>query len=129
MRSTKFVAVLAAMVMSIGLMLVTSTGGAEAAKKPSHNLIAKGKEIGSTDKFKLFGKVSTFKGRKIIIQRKVNSGKYRFWKKIKTTKAKGRFSTRIYGGKRGSKICYKVVVPKTKKYRVTRDVVGCITTF
>jgi polyphosphate kinase len=38
------------------------------------------------------------------------------------------FRTRIYPGKVGSKVCYRVVVPRTAKYQTTRVVVGCIKT-
>jgi hypothetical protein len=130
MRSTKIVAALMALFMAVSLALVASTSPASTAmKKEKHDLIVKGKEIGNTDEFKLFGKVSTYKGRKITIQRKVNKQDYKFWKEIKTSKSKGKYSTPIFGGKRGDKVCYKVVVPKTKQYKTTRQVAGCITTF
>ena len=130
MRSTKFIGALVAlfMILSVGLAATTSPA-TNAAKKEKHDLIAKGKEIGNTNKFKLFGKVKTYKGRKIVIERKVNKQGYKPWKKIKTSKDKGKYSTRIFGGKRGDKICYKVKVPSTKKYKTTKQVVGCITTF
>jgi hypothetical protein len=130
MRSTKTVAAFVALFLAVSLGFVVSTSPATNAKaKEKHDLVAAGKEIGTTNKFKAFGKVSTYKGRTIVIQRKVNKQAYKPWKKIKTTADKGKFSTRIFGGKRGDKICYKVVVPATKKYKTTKDVVGCITTF
>jgi hypothetical protein len=132
MRLTKIVSGLVALVMTVSVMLaftsVTTT--ANGAAKTKHDLVVQAEEIGgsSSNKFRLFGTVSTYKGRKIIIQRKVNKGQYTFWKKTKTSADKGKFSERIYGGKRGSKICYKVVVPKTKNYKTTKRAVACITT-
>lgn len=132
MRTTKIVSGLVALVMAASMMLAFSsvTAPAEGAAKTKHDLVVQGEEIGgaSSNKFRIFGTVSTYKGRKIIIQRKVNKGAYIFWKKTKTNAAKGKFSERIYGGKRGSKICYKVIVPSTKKYKTTKRAVACITT-
>ena len=130
MRSTRIVAALTALFLAVSLGFMASAGSAtNAAAKEKHDLVAKGKEIGSTNKFKLFGKVTTFTGRNVIVQRKVNKAAFKPWKKIKTSADKGKFSTRIFGGKRGDKICYKVVVPSTKNYKKTQARVGCITTF
>ena len=63
------------------------------------------------------------------MQRRACGGcQWKFYKKTKTTALKGKFRTRIAPGGRGSKVCYRVVVPGTSKYRLTRAVAGCITT-
>ncbi len=130
MRFIKIVSGLVALVMTASVMLAfTSTTTANGAAKVKHDLTASAKEIGTTNKFKTFGKVPTYAGRKITIQRKVNKGSYTFWKKTKTKAGSGKFSEPIFGGKRGSKICYKIVVPKTPTYKTTKKAVGCISTF
>ena len=85
--------------------------------KPKHDLVAKGKEIASTDKFLAYGKVTTFPSGKVRSSRKVGGGKYRVYKKIKT-KANGKFSTRIYQAGR-KRTCFKVQVPATATYKKT----------
>ena len=87
-------------------------------------LQATGKEIGNTDKFLAYGKVSTFPSGKIKILRKVGTGGYKAYKKVKT-KANGKFRTRItqVGNKR---TCFKVVVPETATYKQTQAGIGCI---
>ena len=103
---------------------------AAAAAKTKHDLVVTGEEIGGegTNKFRIYGTVATFKGRNVTIQVKVNNGDWDFWKKTATADDDGAFSERIYGGKAGSKICYKVVVPSTKRYRTTKKRAACITT-
>ena len=129
MRTTKIVSGLVALVMAASMMLAfTVSGTANGAAKVKHDLTASAKEIGTSDRFKTFGKVPTYAGKKITIQRKVNGGPYTNWKKTKTKAGSGKFSEPIFGGKRGSKICYKVVVPKTPQYKTTKKFVGCITT-
>src|SRR5687767_9691445 len=114
MRLIKIVSGLVALVMAASVMLAfTSVTSANGAAKVKHDLTASAKEIGTTNRFKAFGKVPTYAGKKITIQRKVNKGAYTFWKKTKTQADSGKFSEPIYGGKRGSTICYKVVVPST----------------
>ncbi len=102
----------------------------QAAAKTKHDLVVTGEEVGGegTNKFRIYGTVATFKGRKLTIQVKVNNGDWEFWKKTATAAEDGAFSERIYGGKGGSKICYKVVVPSTKRYRTTKERAACITT-
>ena len=129
MRVIKIVSGLVALLLSASVLLALTTTTANSAAKVKHDLTANAKEIGSTDRFKTFGKVPTYAGRKITIQRKVNKGQYTFWKKTKTRADNGKFSERIYGGKRGSTVCYKVVVPSTANYKTTKKVVGCITTY
>jgi len=114
-----FVALILAATMSQALM-----APADAAGKPKHELQATGKEIGNTDKFLAYGKVSTFPSGKIKILRKVGTGGYKAYKKVKT-KGDGKFKTRIFqvGNKR---TCFKVVVPETSTYKQTQAGIGCI---
>ena len=114
-----FVALILAATMSQALM-----APADAAGKPKHDLQATGKEIGNTDKFLAFGQVTTYPSGKIKILRKVGTGGYKAYKKVKT-KANGQFRTAItqVGNKR---TCFKVVVPETATYKQTQAAVGCI---
>ena len=56
--------------------------------------------------------------------RKVGTGNYKAYKKIKTD-GNGKFRTRIFqaGNKR---TCFKVVVPETATYKKTQKGIGCI---
>ena len=114
-----FVALILAATMSQALM-----APADAAGKPKHELQATGKEIGNTDKFIAFGKVSTFPSGKIKILRKAGNGGYKAYKKVKT-KSDGKFRTSItqVGNQR---TCFKVVVPETSTYKQTQVGIGCI---
>jgi hypothetical protein len=132
MRTTRAIAAIVAFVLAamapLALTSEASAAGAEQAKE-KHALFASGKEIGNTNKFIAFGRVSTYKNRTITVQRK-NCAKcgWKFYKKVRTSRDKGAFRTRIAPGARGTRICYKVVVPATARYRTTKRVVGCITT-
>lgn len=101
-----------------------------AADKPRHDLTVAGKEIGndSSNNFKLYGRVPTYLGQDLRIERKVNKGPFTAWSTDTTSADKGRFSTRIYGGKRGSTVCYRVVVPATPDFRATKSDRWCIAT-
>ncbi len=125
MRTTKIVSGLVALVMASGILLAADVA---AKAKPEHDLVVTGKEIDDTDKFKVYGSVSTYAGKRIKIQRKVNNGRYKLWKKTRTSAETGEFSEPIFGGRRGGKVCYKVVVPATNEYRTTKKRAGCITT-
>ena len=139
MRSARVISALVAFVLTALIPLATAPGSSAAEqaaraipcveKAGKHHLCASGKEIGDTNKFVAFGRVSTYKDRQIKVQRR-NCGTcaWRFYKKTRTGADRGQFRTRIYPGKRGSKVCYRVVVPRTSKYEVTRLKVGCITT-
>ena len=132
MRSIRVIAAVVAFVLA-AMAPIALTGQANAVEaqqaKPKHALFASGKELGNTNKFIAFGRVATYKGHNITVQRK-NCGKcaWKFYKKVKTSADKGKFRTRIAPGRRGTRICYKVVVPSTPNYRATKRVVGCITT-
>jgi hypothetical protein len=102
---------------------------ATAAAEPRHDLTVAGKEIGGdSDRFKLFGRVPTYPGQDLRIERKVNKGPFEVWASEATSADQGRFSIRVYGGKRGSTVCYRVVVPATAEHRRTQGERWCITT-
>ena len=114
---TKIVSALVALVMAAALAVAYTAPAANAAK-PKHDLFAAGKEIRDTDRFVAYGKVSTFKGSRIIVQRKLPGKAYKFYKK--TRRARTRASSgRHIDGPTGA--CFKVVVPATKKYRTTKQ--------
>ena len=123
MRSSRIVGALVALILAVTLSPGFASS-ADGAGLPKHDLSATGKEIGSTDKFIALGKVSTFPSGKIKILRKVGTGSYKTYKKVKT-EASGKFRTRIYqeGKKR---TCFKVVVPATATYKKTQKGIGCI---
>ena len=128
----RLIAAFAALVLTAALgplALGGSAGAAEAQAKEKHALFASGKEIRNTNKFIAFGRVATYKGRTINIQRK-NCGKcgWKGYKKVKTSAQNGKFRTRITAGGRGTRVCYKVVVPATARYKKTQRAIGCITT-
>jgi hypothetical protein len=108
----------------------SASASAAAAAKPRHELTVTSEEVGGegTDEFRIVGTVPTFKGRKLKVQLKVNGGAWTLWKTSVTDGQDGSFEEPIYGGRRGSTVCYKVVVPSTKRYRTTKAKAGCITT-
>ena len=83
---------------------------------------------GDSNRFKMFGTVPTALGVELRVQRKVNKGAFQDWTTELTAADTGRFSVRIYGGKRGSTICYRVVVPAGDGYRTTKGKKWCIET-
>jgi hypothetical protein len=121
---------------SVGLVLagtlvsLPAAAPAAAAKKPRHDLTVSAKETGGedTNRFKMYGRVPTYLDKDLKIERKVNDGAFEQWSTDATSPDKGRFSFRIYGGKIGSTICYRVVVPATKDHRRTKGPASCIET-
>ncbi len=135
MRITRVIAVLVAIAL-MPLAGIALTSGASAAEesaqqaKEKHLVFASGKEIRNSNKFVAFGRVSTFKGRNISVQRK-NCGTcgWKFYKKTRTSEERGKFRTRIAPGEKvPSRVCYRVKVPATKNYKRTMAPVGCIKT-
>ena len=125
MRLSRIIGALVALILAVTLSPGFASS-ADAAGKPKHVVSATGKEIGSTDKFIAVGKVPTFPSGKIKILRKVGTGSYQAYKKVKT-KDTGKFRTRIYqAGKK--RTCFKVVVPETATYKKTQKALGCIFT-
>ena len=123
MRLTRIVAAFVALILA-ATMSQALLAPAGAAGKPKHDVQATGKEIGKTDNFIAYGKVSTFPSGKIKILRKVGTSGYKAYKKVKT-KSDGKFRTGIaqVGNKR---TCFKVVVPETATYKQTQLGIGCI---
>jgi hypothetical protein len=132
MRTVRLVAAVCGPVLALLAVGTTSTSAAELPCKEvegKHRVCATGKEIGVTNKFVAYGKVTTYKGRTIKLQRRACATcAWKFYKETKTSAETGWFRTRIEPGKVGSKVCYRVVVPATSKYEITRVVVGCIKT-
>lgn len=121
--------------VTFGLLLAASLGtlpaaAAHAADNPRHDLTVAAKEIGGdgTNRFKMYGEVPTYAGQKLRVQRKVNAGSFSDWSTDLTSAETGRFSFRIYGGKRGSTVCYRVVVPATADHRTTKGKKWCVQT-
>jgi predicted amidohydrolase len=121
---------LVGLVLAAALASLPASAPAAAATKPRHDLTVSAKEIGddSSNRFKMFGSVPTYRGKDLKIERKVNNGPFEPWSTDTTSADKGRFSFRIYGGKVGSTICYRVVVPATKHHRRTKGRASCIET-
>jgi hypothetical protein len=133
MRLTRIIAAIVAFALLAMAPLALTTGASAAdvgeRAKPKHIGFATGKELGNTNKFIAYGKWTSYKGKNITVQRRACGGcSWKFYKKTKTSATQGKFRTRIAPGKRGSKVCYRVVVPGTSQYRLTRAVAGCITT-
>lgn len=118
----------------IGLVLAASVvtlpaPAASAADKPRHDLTVAAKEIGGdSNRFKMYGAVPTAPGVELRVQRKVNKGAFADWSSELTAVDSGRFSFKIYGGKRGSTVCYRVVVPASDTHRTTKGKKWCIET-
>ena len=117
-------------VLLVGGAPLGVSDSATGATKPPHDVVAVSEEIGGvgSGKFRAYGAASTHKDRKITIQLRVGGRKWTAWKVVRTGAEDGSFSERIYGGKRGTRACYRVVVPRTKLYRPTKVRLGCIVT-
>jgi hypothetical protein len=112
MRLTaKLVAALAALVLTVSLGLVSSTAH---AAKPKHDATANPKQAPSGQLY-IAGKVSTFKKKTITVQRKDPGGSWTVFAQTKTKKS-GKYRVNVSGP---SRACFRVVIPKTKKYRKT----------
>jgi hypothetical protein len=126
MRLTRIVGALVALILA-ATMSQAFLAPVDAAGKPKHDLVAHGKEIGNTDKFIAYGKVSTYPSGKIKVLRNISGGPFKVWKKIKT-RSDGKFRTRIYQAGR-KRTCFKIQVPATSIYkRTTSPNIGCIFT-
>ena len=130
MTSARRFTTLVGLGLAATLVSLPAPAPAAAAKKPRHELTVSAKEIGddSSNRFKMFGSVPTYLGKDLRVERKVNKNAFEPWSTDATSADKGRFSFRIYGGKVGSTICYRVVVPATKDHRRTRGPASCIET-
>ena len=118
------------LVLAASLVMSPAPTAVGAAAKPRHDLAVSAKEIGDqpAKRFKMFGSVATYAGQEIRVERKVNKGPFEAWSTDVTAAGTGRFSFRIYGGRVGSTICYRVVVPATDQHRTTKSPRWCIET-
>jgi hypothetical protein len=98
-------------------------GGGGTHQKPFHNLTA-GKTKVSGKPFAV-GKVTTYKGQRIRVLRRVEGGPFKLFKSTVTKKATGQFKVSIKSPKNKTS-CFRVTVPATKKYKLTTKPVGCI---
>ena len=122
---SRIVATLVALVLA-----VTVSGGlmspAQAAK-PKHEGTVSAKEIGNTNKFLIFGKITTAPGKRIKILRNAGGGKYTVFKTVKT-KSNGSFRSPITQVGR-KKTCFRVEVPGGGGYKKTTYQAPCIVTY
>jgi hypothetical protein len=120
---------LVGLTLAVTLVSPPASAPAASAKEPRHDLTVSAKEIGGdSNRFKMFGSVPTYLGQELKVERKVNTGSFEAWSTDATSADQGRFSFRIYGGKVGSTICYRLVVPATKDHRRTKGPASCIET-
>lgn len=119
-----------ALTVALSALVPAVPAPAAAAAKVRHELTVTSEEVGGegTDDFRVVGTVPTYAGRKLTIQVRVDAGAWTSWRTSVTDPEDGSFAEPIYGGRRGSTVCYKVVVPSTKRYRTTKARAGCITT-
>ena len=99
-------------------------GGHPAPHKKKHALTAKMIRKGPAKKLIVNGKVTTFKGGKVQIQRKTAGGGFRAYRIATASKKSGAFTRPVaYVG--NSKTCFQVIAPETKKYLRTVKFLGC----
>jgi hypothetical protein len=93
-------------------------------KKKLHNLTAKILRKGPARKLEVTGKVTTFKGGKVQIQRKEAGARFRAYRVATASKKSGAFNRPVaYLG--FTKTCFQVVAPETKHYLRTVKFLGC----
>ena len=98
-------------------------GGENPPKKKFHSLTAlKGKVSG---KPVAYGKVTTYKGERIRIMRRVEGTGFKLFKTVVTKNATGKYNVGLSSPK-GKTSCFRVTVPATKRYKLTTKPVGCI---
>jgi hypothetical protein len=98
-------------------------GGGGTQPKPFHKLSGqKGKVDGKTV---AFGKVTTYKGERIRIMRRVEGAKFMLFKTVVTKAATGKYNVAI-SSPQGKTSCFRVAVPATNKYKLTTKAVGCV---
>jgi hypothetical protein len=116
--------ILMAVTLSAAFVAPSQASTSDRLMKPRHDLVAQGAEVGNTNHFVVYGRVTTYP--KVFLFRKIDHGAYRLYRKIKTDN-KGKFRTRIFQYK-NKRTCFKVGVPETSTYRQTVISVGCIYT-
>ncbi|GAB3761526.1 hypothetical protein FB382_003409 [Nocardioides ginsengisegetis] len=126
MRIHRVIIGLVALVIAVAMTLVVGTG-AEAADKPKHEVIAKGIEP-TPNKFLIKGQVKpTYANAPLVMEKKdCGSCDWHAWKKF-STHDDSHYKLRVYGpGKGSQKTCYRVKVPPTQKFALSRSQVLCI---
>ena len=108
-----------------GPLNTTAETDAATETRSRHGLGARKVKL-SRERFRVVGKVTTYRGQRIRLQRKAGTGSYRTYRRPVTTEGTGRFRTILkqVGSRR---TCFRVVVPATTQYRRTTKNVGCIT--
>jgi hypothetical protein len=119
------VAVLLAATMSSALVAPSEarvTPASHRLVKPNHDLVVHGTEVGNTNHFVIYGRVTTYP--KVFIFRSIAGRTFYLYRKVKTDN-QGRFRTRIYQYK-NYRTCFRVGVPETANYDQVIRPVGCI---
>ena len=123
---SRLAAVFTALVMAVTLSQALMSP-AQSAPAPKHDGSVTAKEIGTSNKFIVYGKITTAPGKKIKILRNAAGGKYSVYKTIKT-KSNGKFRTPITQIGR-KKTCFRVEVPSSGGYKKTTFQAPCIVTY
>jgi hypothetical protein len=98
-------------------------GGGTTQPKPFHKLTAQKGKVDGTPV--AFGKVTTYKGERIRIMRRVEGTGFKLFKSVVTKAQTGKFNVAI-SSPQGKTSCFRVVVPATKKYKLTTKPIGCV---
>jgi hypothetical protein len=119
----KFIAVLAAVIMTAGAIVAFQSAPAASAAKAKHSIkIIDSGEIKNSGRFFVKGKVPTAAKKTIKLERKLPKQGKKLYKKMKSNN-KGKFAFQ-FDGPVGS--CFYVVAPKTADYGKTSVKIGCI---
>jgi hypothetical protein len=114
--------ILMAVTLSAAFVAPSQASTSPRLAKPNHDLVVHGTEVGNTNHFVIYGRVTTYP--KVFIFRSVAGGTFRLYRKVKTDN-RGRFRTRIYQYK-NYRTCFRVGVPETADYDQVIRPVGCI---
>ncbi|HYG94947.1 MAG TPA: hypothetical protein VD859_15320 [Nocardioides sp.] len=120
---TGLVAVVSALLLAL-TVAPTSVQAQEAQAKPEHEI--RKFKAGETSNGKFFakGKVVTYQGKVVKLQRQTNgNGAFKSFTKQRTSKKDGQFRF-VFDGPLNS--CYRLLIPKTKKNAITKREIGCI---
>jgi hypothetical protein len=119
MRSSKFVSALVALVLGVSLVGLVATPAQ--AVRPKHELTAVPGTT-ATGKTYISGKAKTLPNKHVNVQRKLNGGVWKLYKKADTN-GRGKYKVFVTGPSRS---CFRVVAPGNKKYRTAKVFVGCL---
>lgn len=126
MRSSRFIAILVALVFAavVPMAAAQATTGATAKARTSH--VVKGLDAGeirNTGKFYVKGQAVTYKNKLVKLHKR--TCKKCAWKPFKQDRSSGTGHFRInFDGPRGT--CYRLFIPGTAKYKPFYAPVGCI---